>query len=223
MDWLYDEALTAQIRRMSRARRYQATFLALRRLHAPLVDMEIPEEWGVGRVVVNSLLNCGAARVDGEANDALQQVISELSRAPLFASEIDPNLAESFQLEAIGGWILLTEALGEMSEVQTDRIIILAREQAHYLDQCIEETVVAVEGEELRESYLENVEDRLRAYGLGYFATRNLEVEGRCHDVITGASTGENVLNSAAGRALLDSCDRYSREIVSALRVFACE
>ncbi|ELS54896.1 hypothetical protein STVIR_4077 [Streptomyces viridochromogenes Tue57] len=35
---------------------------------------------------------------------------------------VDPELGESFQLEAIGGWLLLEEALPEMSEVQTDRI-----------------------------------------------------------------------------------------------------
>ncbi|ELS54897.1 hypothetical protein STVIR_4078 [Streptomyces viridochromogenes Tue57] len=32
MDWRFDEALTAQIRRMDRAQRHKAAFLALRRL-----------------------------------------------------------------------------------------------------------------------------------------------------------------------------------------------
>ncbi|MGC9536763.1 hypothetical protein [Streptomyces sp. UG1] len=223
MDWRYDEALTTQIRRMDRAQRHQAAFLALRRLQAPLVDIEMPGEWGVDPAAVDSLLRCGAARLDGEPDDALQQAIAELSRAPLFESEIDPELAESFQLETIGGWILLAEALGEMSEVQTDRIIILAREQADYLDRCIDDTLMVVEGEEFRERYLANTEDRLRAYGLGYFATRNLEVEGRCHEVILDASAGGDPLSSGVGRELLNSCDRYGREMVSALRAFPSE
>ncbi|MFF8027265.1 hypothetical protein ACFZDJ_40435 [Streptomyces sp. NPDC007896] len=44
---------------------------------------------------------------------------------------MDPEFAELFQLETIGGRLLLGEALGEMSEVQTDRVISLARELAN--------------------------------------------------------------------------------------------
>ncbi len=133
---------------------------------------------------------------------------------------MDPELAESFQLEAIGGRILLGEALGEMSEVQTDRIIILAREQADYLDQCIDGTLTVVAEEGLRERCLANAASRLRAYDLGYFATRNLEVEGRCHEAVLAASVGGDLPTSEAGRELLNSCDDYSREMVSALRAF---
>ncbi|WP_406317232.1 hypothetical protein [Streptomyces sp. NBC_00118] len=220
MDWRYDKALTAQIQRMDRAQRHQAAFLALRKLQAPLLDIEMPRDWGVDPAAVDSLLRCGAAQLDGEPDDAFQQAITGLSRAPLFESEVDPELAESFQLEAIGGWILVGEALGEMSEVQTDRIVILAREQAVYLDQCIDSTLTVVADEGLRERYLANAASRLRAYSLGYFATRNLEVEGRCHEAILAASAGGGLLTSEAGRELLNSCDNYSSEMVSALRAF---
>lgn len=220
MDWRIDETLTAQIQRMDRAQRHQAVFLALRRLQAPLLDMEMPRDWGIDPAVVDSLLRYGAARLDGEPDDAFQRAIARLGRAPLFVSEVDPELAESFQLEAIGGWILLGEALGEMSEVQTDRIIILAREQADYLDQCIDSTLMVVAEEGLRERYLANAASRLRAYNLGYFATRNLEVEGRCHEAILADSAGGDLPTSEAGRELLNSCDNYSSEMVSALRAF---
>lgn len=217
VDWRYDEKLAAQIQRMDRAQRHQAVFLALRRLQAPLLDIEMPGDWGVDPAAVESLLRCAAVRLDGEPDEALQQAIAELSRAPLFESEVNPELGESFQLEAIGGWLLLSEALGEMSDDQTDGIIILAREQAHHLDGCIDETLTAVQGEELRERYLATVDDRLRAYGLGYFGTRNLEVEDRCHEVIL-VSDGRDVFPSAAWRDLLNLCDAYSSQMVSALR-----
>ncbi|WP_425245489.1 hypothetical protein [Streptomyces sp. NEAU-NA10] len=45
-DWRFDDTLTAWIRRMDRARRHQAVFFALRRLQAPLSDLEMPQEWG---------------------------------------------------------------------------------------------------------------------------------------------------------------------------------
>ncbi|MFI8087972.1 hypothetical protein ACIF9R_06590 [Streptomyces sp. NPDC086080] len=212
--------MAAQIQRMDRAQRHQAVFLALRRLQAPLLDIEMPGDWGVDPAAVDSLLRCGAGRLDGEPDDVFQQAIAELSRAPLFESEIDPDLTGSFQLEAIGGWILLGEALGEISEVQTDRIIILAREQADYLDECIDGTLMAVEGEERRETYLGSVGDRLRVYGLGYFATRNLEVEERCHEAILAASASGDLLTSGAWPDLLNSCDDYSSEMVSVLHSF---
>ncbi|WP_234328152.1 hypothetical protein [Streptomyces sp. NRRL S-37] len=223
LDWRFDEVLTAQIQRMNRAQRHQAAFLALRRLQAPLLEIEMPGDWGIEPAVIESLVHTGAERLNGELDDAFQQSIAQLMRAPLFESEIDPELAESFQLEAIGGWILLGQALGELSEVQTDRIIILAREQADYLDQCIEGTLMVIEGEDLRGRYLESVDDRFRSYGLGYFATRNLEVESQCHEVILAASDGPEVFANQAGRELLNACDTYSAEVLSALRSFPRE
>ncbi|WP_437094083.1 hypothetical protein [Streptomyces sp. enrichment culture] len=220
VDWRDDEALTAQIRRMDRAQRHQAVFLALRRLQAPLVDIEMPGDWGVDPAAVDSLLRCGAARLDGEPDDAFRQALARLSRAPLFESEVDPELAESFQLEAIGGWLLVGEALGEMSEDQTDGIVLLARAQADHLDGCIDDTLMAVGDEGLRERWLAQAGSHLRAYGLGYFATRNLEVEGRCHEVVLAASAGGDLLASEAGRELLNMCDDYSSEVASALRAF---
>lgn len=221
VDWRFDEVLTSQIQRMNTAQRHQAAFFALRRFQAPLLEIEMPEEWGIERTVIESLVRVGAQRLDGESDDAFQRSLAQLMGAPLFESEIDPELAESFQLEAIGGWILLGQALGEMSEVDTDRIIVLAREQADYLDQCIENTLLVIEGEQRRGRYLESVGDRFRAYGLGYFATRNLEVESRCHEAVLAASDGSEAFAAQEeGRELLSVCDTYSAEVLSALRSF---
>ncbi|MFE2610011.1 hypothetical protein ACFXI6_10365 [Streptomyces mirabilis] len=220
VDWRDDEVLSARISAMNRPRRHQAAFLALRRLQAPLLGIEMPADWGIDSVVVDALLRSGGVRLDGEADEVFQQAVAELCAAPLFESEVDPEFAELFQLETIGGWILLGEALGEMSEVQTDGIISLARELANSLDTCMDDSLTVVEGEDLRERYLAGIDERLHAYGVGYFASRNLEVEGKCHEAILAASDDGELFTSAAGRELLVDCDDYSNEMLSALRSF---
>jgi hypothetical protein len=211
MEWPDEAVLTARIASMDGAQRHQAAYLALRRLQAPLLGIPMPPEWGVDPAAVLGVLDAGAARLDGEADDRLHRAVAALSRAPLFESEVDPELAESFQLEAIGGWLQLEEALGEMSAARTDEIITLARRQADYLDGCIDATLMVVAGEEARERYLAAVEDpRLRAHELGYFATRNLEVEARCHAAVLAGSPREP----------LHLCDEYSHEMLTALKAF---
>ncbi|MFF1739516.1 hypothetical protein [Streptomyces mirabilis] len=219
MNWRDDEVLSAQIRVMDRPQRHQAAFLALRRLQAPLFCIEMPADWGIDPAVVDALLRSGGARLDGEADEKFQQAVAELCAAPLFESEVEPEFAELFQLETIGGWLLLGEALGEMSEVQTDRIISLARELADSLDTIMDDSLTVVEGEDLRERYLDGIDERLHTYGVGYFASRNLEVEGRCHEAILAASAGGELF-TAAGHELLINCDDYSNEVLSALRSF---
>ncbi|MEU9450649.1 hypothetical protein [Streptomyces sp. NPDC048277] len=220
VDWRFDDVLTAEIRRMDRAQRHKVVLFALRRLQAPLTDISMPEEWGVDPAEVEVLLRQGASRLDGETDNSFQQALDWLSQAPLFGLELDPEIAESFQLEALGGWMMASEAVGEMSEGQTDTIIVLTRELADYLDRCLNDTLTVVAGDEDRERYLANVAVPLRAYGLGYFATRNLEVEGQCHEAIVATTDGTELLNSATGRDLLALCDEYSREMVSVLKAF---
>ncbi|UXY20237.1 hypothetical protein N8I84_17080 [Streptomyces cynarae] len=219
-DWRDDETLSARIRAMRRGQRHQAAYLALRRLQAPLILLEMPQGWGVDPAAVDALLRSGETHLDGDVNEDLQQAIAELSAAPLFESEIEPEFAESFQLEAISGWLMLAEALGEMTEVQTETVIYLARELADYLDRYMESSLTVVEGEAIHERYLAGIDDRLRSYGLDYFGSRNLEVEGVCHKAILAAPEGEDVLSSAEGHELLNACDEYSRQILSALQAF---
>ncbi|MFK4112494.1 hypothetical protein [Streptomyces sp. NPDC002176] len=222
-NWREDETLSAQINVMSRRQRYQAAYFALRRLQMPLVDIEMPTDWGVDPVALNSLLREGVERLDGEANEGIERAIAELCSAPLFESQVDPEFAESFQLEAINGWLMLGEALGEMSVIQTERIISLAREMADYLDSCMDSSLTVVDGGARRESYLADVNSRLSAYGLGYFGTRNLQVERDCHESILAAPSGEDLLSSNAGHRLVTACDEYSGELSSALRAFIVE
>ena len=220
MDWCDDETLSAQIRIMSRRQRNQAAYLALRRLQVPLLRIAMPDEWGVDPVAVDSLIQAGGAQIDGEINRELQQAITELRAAPLFESEIEPDFVESFQLETINGWLMLSEALGVLSEVQTGRIISLARELGDYLDKCMENSLDVVEGEEDRERYLANADERLISHGLGYFGTRNLEVESICHEVVLAAPRNDVTASSEVGRKLLSVCDEYSNQLASALIAF---
>ena len=79
---------------MDRAQRHQAAYLALRRLRAPLLGIPMPPEWGVHPAVAG-MLDAGAARLDGEADDRLRQTVVALSGTPLFESEADPEIAQS--------------------------------------------------------------------------------------------------------------------------------
>ncbi|MFJ8200165.1 hypothetical protein [Streptomyces sp. NPDC096152] len=223
MDWREDDTLSAQIRGMSRRQRHQAAYLALRRLQAPLVSIEMPADWGIDPAAVTTLLRKGAARLDGEADEGLAEAIVDISSAPLFESEVEPELTELFQLEAINGWLLLGNALGEMSEEQTHEVVGLAREMATYLDSCMDDSLTVVDGEECRERYLAGADERLRAYGLGYFGTRNLEIERACHEAILAAPGDSHLLESPAGSRLEAACDEYSSQLLPALRAYAAE
>ncbi|SEE28177.1 hypothetical protein SAMN05216489_06073 [Streptomyces sp. 3213] len=220
LDWRKDNGLSAQLTVMSRRQRNQAAYLALHRLQAPLLGIAVPGEWGVDAAAVDSLIQTGQAQMDGETNRGLQQAIIELRSAPLFESEIEPEFVESFQLEVINGWLMLAEALGELSEAQTGRVIHLARELADYLDKYMKSSLTLVEGEGDRERYLGSVGGHLRSYDLGYFGTRNLEIEGACHEAILAALGDDELITSRVGRQLLDRCDEYSNQLASALMAF---
>ncbi|MFH9553755.1 hypothetical protein ACIBAH_14000 [Streptomyces sp. NPDC051445] len=52
------------------------------------------------------------------------------------------------------------------------------------------------------------------------FATRNLEVENRCHEAILAAADGAVLPASGTGRELLAHCDDCSRELAAAITAF---
>ncbi|MFJ2631620.1 hypothetical protein ACIO6U_06600 [Streptomyces sp. NPDC087422] len=218
-----NEGLSAQVAAMGRGQRCQAAYFALRRLRGPLVGMAMPEEWGVDPAALAELLRAGADVADGGSGAEFARAVAALTAAPLFESEIEPEFAESFQLEALNGWLMLADALGEMSEADTERIIDVARATAVYLDDYMAGSLTEVAGEETRERWLADVDESLRVYGLGYFGTRNLAVEAECHDAVLAAPAGADLLTSAVRQRLEESCDAYSEQLAAVLRGFAAQ
>ncbi|MFJ1587485.1 hypothetical protein ACIOC1_29730 [Streptomyces sp. NPDC088197] len=201
-----NEGLSAQVAAMGRGQRYQAAYFALRRLRGPLVGMAMPEQWGVDPAALGELLRAGADVADGGSGAEFARAVAALTAAPLFESEIEPEFAESFQLEALNGWLMLADALGEMSEADTERIIDVARAMAVYLD-------------DYRTGSLTEIDQRV--YGPGHFGARNLAVEAECHDAVLAAPAGADLLTSPVGRRLEAACDEYSGQLTAVLRVFA--
>ena len=215
-DWRFDGKLSDQINSMSRGQRHMAAYHALRRLQAPLLEIEMPSVWGVDRESVVSLAREGSLRLDGTANERLERLVAEVCSAPGFEFGVDPELAETFQLEAIAAWQVLSESLGEMRADRTDAIIVRVREMAFYLDSWMENSFADIDGEEAREAYLSAIDDDLRDYGLGYFGTRNIEVEHACHAEIL-AMPSEELFGSPVFRQLEMACDEYSDQLLTAL------
>jgi hypothetical protein len=57
-------------------------------------------------------------------------------------------------------------------------------------------------------------------YELGYFGSRNIELEFACHAAIVNQSSDEGFFSSAEGRELLARGDEFSAEFVTSLRRF---
>lgn len=62
--------------------------------------------------------------------------------------------------------------------------------------------------------------DEIRVYGLGYFGSRNIELEFACHAAIVNQSSDGGFFFSAEGRELLARSDEFSAEFVVSLRQF---
>ncbi|WP_371497443.1 hypothetical protein OG871_15880 [Kitasatospora sp. NBC_00374] len=61
---------------------------------------------------------------------------------------------------------------------------------AVHLDSFMDGSLVRVGGSGLRERYLGGISESLRAYGPGYFGTRNIEIEYACHEVVPAVLVG---------------------------------
>ncbi|MBY8876857.1 hypothetical protein [Actinacidiphila acidipaludis] len=219
-EWRDDEALWARIRAMTPGQRRRSAYFALRRVQGPLVDIAVPDEWGIDSGALASLLRAGAGLPVARAGAELRAARAALMAAPLFTAEVEPELVESFQLEALNGWLMFVDALGEMSEADTERIVRLARELAVYLDDVLEGSLTVVPGEEARARWVADADEEPRAYGLGYFGTRNLEVEAACHEALGDLPADADPLGSAADLSLEAACDAYGTELSAVLATF---
>jgi hypothetical protein len=214
MDWQRDESLDSWISAADWLRRHQATSLALRRLRAPLLDIEMPAEWGIDQRLVESLFDILASG----PSDSVQNIISDIRMAPLFESEVDPTLAEEVQLEAIGGLLDFGDSHRDLDVKTTGRIITIAREMAHYLDQFFADSLTPDPLEDAHRGYVSQLDASVAAYGLDYYGSRNIKVEFDCRDAIDRWPDGEGMFTTLSGRELLQLCDEFSAELVTGIR-----
>jgi hypothetical protein len=216
MDWQRDESLDSWISAADWLRRHQAASLALRRLRAPLLDIEMPAEWGIDRRLVESLFDILASW----PSDSVQNIISDIRMAPLFESEVYPTLAEEVQLEAIGGLLDFGDSHRDLDVKTTGRIITIARGMAHYLDQLFADSLTLDPLEDAHRGYVSQLDASVAAYAMDYYGSRNIKVEFDCRDVIDRWPDGEGMFTTPSGRELLQLCDEFSAELVSGIRQF---
>lgn len=218
MDWESDDSLLARIGSMDRHQRYRTAVMALRRLRAPLVEIPMPTEWGVRQDLVSSLFVTLTAEPTDALAEAVHTAVGELRAAPLFESEWDPELTEEIQLDTIDGLLTLGATLMDPDPPSTEQIVSKARSLSHYLDECIADSLMPEPDKDAQQLYLSRLGDEVRAYDLGYFGSRNLELEFACHAAIIHHDSHQDFFSSAAGQELLTRGNDYSAELVTSLR-----
>lgn len=222
MDWERDGSLVARIESLDWRQRYQTAVMALRRLRAPLMEFGMPADWGVPLDLVRSLFVTLTAEPGDALADAVHTGVDALRRAPLVADReyVDADLIQEVQLDAIGCLLMLNDGLMDLDVDSTEDIAYRVRAISHYLDGFIDDSHIPDPGEDAHELYLSQLGDEIRVYELGYFGSRNIELEFACHAAIVTQSSAEGFFSSAAGRELLARGDAFSAEFVTSLRQF---
>ncbi|WP_436521514.1 hypothetical protein [Actinoplanes sp. HUAS TT8] len=220
MDWNDDDSLTSRIDGIDRWQRFAVAFLAIRRLHAPLLEFDFPEDWGFDRSWFEALVRPPRDFGSAEWADEFNGLVEEESAAPLWEDEIEPTVVEEIQLDAVMAIDLLHEAWEGLEAEQIRAIVEIPRKVGNYMDEIIELSAEADPAEGDRQSYLGMAGEDLVGYGLGYFGRRNLEIEYRCHDAV-GMTSARELFAAPEGQELLALCDDFSREVVAALRLHA--
>lgn len=201
---------------MGSRQRLMVALLALQRLRAPMFAFAMPSDWGVDIGLIDSMLSLNHLTLGSFPEEEFRQNFVNLSSSPLFQDEQDPDLIQTFQLETIGGLEMLSEALGSMSVEETKYIALIPRGMANYLDRCIEAGRTGDPLFETHRAYLKRLDDIVRGYGLGYFGSRNIEVEWECSRAIAAAD------QAGAGDVEIErslaACHAFSDELAQALR-----
>lgn len=222
MDWERDGSLVARIESLDWRQRYQTAVMALRRLRVPLLEFGMPAEWGVPLDLLSSLFVTLTAEPGDALAAAVHTGVDALRRAPLVADReyVDADLIQEVQLEVIGCLLMLNDGLMDLDVDSTEDIAYRVRAISHYLDGCIDDAHTPDPGEDAHERYLSQLTDAIRVYELGYFGSRNIELEFACHAAIVTQRSAEGFFSAAAGRDLLARGDAFSAEFVTSLRQF---
>lgn len=219
MNWESDDSRTARIASMHWRQRYQTAVMALCRLRKPLLEVEMPADWGIPPVLVGSMFETLLAEPTEALDHDVRGQAAELLRTPRFGYHEDPEFVEQVQLEALSGLLMLGEGLRELHAERADYIVYRVRAMTTYVDEVIDDSLSLDPDEDTHRDYLSRLGNDVRAYGLGYFGSRNIELEFACHEAIVQSSDAD-FFSSADGRELLRRGDDYSAEVATALRRF---
>ncbi|MFF3562415.1 hypothetical protein ACFYXS_20485 [Streptomyces sp. NPDC002574] len=195
--------------------RRQAAVLALWRYRAPLLAFGLDAEWGIDRDVLESLFRLAAAPAGEQSDRAYRRAFAELSTAPLFTSEVDPDTVRLLQLETIGNLQAFDTFLHTSATDVAERVVEDSADLAAHLDGLVENSFFSHPSEEAHRRYLAGLADRAHE---GYFASRNSAVESACHDALRDLPDSAGLLDSSTGRALLALCEDFGEEVVTTLR-----
>lgn len=216
-------------------RQRRAAALALWRLRAPMLAFEWDAEWGLDRTVVDELFRSAVSAPDEQSDGRYRRAAAELSRAPLFDSEVDdPNVRELVQLETLVRLLAFGEARAEptedqnedqsedqaddQAEDQVEFIVEGPRDLAHYVDQCVEASFYDHPSQDAHRQYLAALPAPARNHGLGYLASRNLAVEHACHETLPALPASDGLLDTPAGRDLIARCEDFGAELAATLK-----
>ncbi|NUS17125.1 MAG: hypothetical protein HOY69_37990 [Streptomyces sp.] len=221
MDWEQDASRTERIAALDARQRFLTAALALRRLRAAVLDVGLPADWGVPAELVGGLFATLAAEPTQELAEAVHGQVAELLETPVFGPfEMEPEFVEQVQLEALSGLVMMDEGLPELDVEQADYIVYRVRAMADYTDGMISDSLRMDPDEEPHQRYLDRLGAEVRAYGLGYFGSRNLEREFACHAAIVDPGSAGSFFTSAVGREQARLCDEFGAELVPVLRRF---
>ncbi|GGQ90796.1 hypothetical protein GCM10010195_53440 [Kitasatospora griseola] len=212
-------------------RQRRAAALALWRLRASMLAFEWDAEWGLDRTAVDELFRSAVSAPDEQSDGRYRRAVAELSRAPLFDSEVDdPDVRELVQLETLVRLLAFGEALAEPAEDQSEDqaddqaddqvefIVEGPRDLAHYVDQCVEASFYGHPSQDAHRQYLAALPAPVRSHGLGYFASRNLAVEHGCVETLPTLPAADGLLDTPAGRDLIARCEDFGAELAATLK-----
>ncbi|MGW6704927.1 hypothetical protein ACWGDE_08550 [Streptomyces sp. NPDC054956] len=197
--------------------RHQAAALALWRWRTPVLAFELDEEWGVDPSILESLFRLAAAPPGERSSGAYRQGIAELSAAPLFASEVDPDTIQLVQLETIDSLLTFGELLDGSGPDEVERMLERSSHLAGYLDDLIAGSFHSHPSEDAHHAYLAGLEAGASG-GRGYLGAREFAVESACHEAIQRLPAHVGLPDSSAGRELLALCHELGEELAATLR-----
>ncbi|MET8453765.1 hypothetical protein [Streptomyces sp. NPDC005209] len=219
MNWERDDSRTARIASMHWRQQYQTAVMAICRLRKPLLEVDMPADWAVPPDLIGSMFETMLAEPTEALDHEVRGQADEVLQAPLFEFELEPEFVEEVQLEALNGLLMLGEGLRELGAKRADYIVYRVRAMTTYVDEVIADSLRLDPDEGTHRRYLSQLGNDVRAYGLGYFGSRNIELEFACHGAIV-QSSDVDFFSSAAGRELLIRSNEYSAEVATALRRF---